>query len=40
MRQMRVSDRQSLIETAVHVFAHGNELSGPLREKEKKFRAR
>src|ERR1039457_4716462 len=37
---MRVSDRQSLIETAVHILAHGNGLSGPLREQEKKLRPR
>src|ERR1700680_3386868 len=40
MRQMRVSDRQSFIETPVHVLAHGNGLSGPLREKDKKLRPR
>src|SRR5271169_2265614 len=38
MRQVRVSDRQSLIETPVYVFAHGNGLSRPLREKDKKLR--
>src|ERR1022692_2978939 len=40
MRQMRVSDRKHLIETPVHILAHGNGLSGPLREKEKKLRPR
>src|ERR1700680_4141566 len=40
MCQMRVSDRQSLIETPVHMLAHGDGLSGPLREKEKKLRPR
>src|ERR1700680_4825561 len=40
MRQMRVSDGQSLIETPVHILAHSNGLSGPLREKEKKLRPR
>jgi len=35
MRQMRVSDRQSLIETPVHMLAQGNGLSGPLLEQEK-----
>src|ERR1700682_4378699 len=40
MCQMRVSDRQSLIETPVHILAHSNGLSGPLREKEEKLRPR
>jgi hypothetical protein len=40
MRQMRVSDRQSLIEAPVHMLAHGNGLSGPLLEQKKKLRPR
>src|ERR1700687_2302700 len=33
---MRVSDSQCLIETPVHMLAHGNGLPGPPREQEKK----
>ena len=37
---MRVRDRQSHIETPVHVLAHRNGLSGTPRKKEKKLRPR
>ena len=38
--EMRVSDRQRLIQATVHVLAHGNGLSGPLREQGKQVRPR